>query len=63
MITGSKRYDPDLQMFVVDQSREPDVSHLRFLRWLNEQGRLEHRMASSMPEMSTEQASESPTAA
>jgi hypothetical protein len=63
MNTGSKRYDPDLQMFVVDHSREPDLGHLRFLRWLNEQGRLEHRMSWSMAGVSTEETPEPPPAA
>jgi hypothetical protein len=35
------RYDPDLEMFT-QPSREPDLNRLRFLRWLGEQGRLEH---------------------
>jgi hypothetical protein len=35
------RYDPDLEMFT-EPSREPDLNRLRFLRWLGEQGRLEH---------------------
>jgi hypothetical protein len=39
MITGSKRYDPELQMFV-SEPREPDLNRLLFLRWLHEQGRL-----------------------
>jgi hypothetical protein len=34
-------YDPELQMFP-DRPREPDLAHLQFLRWLAEQGRLEH---------------------
>ncbi len=38
-IKGS-RYDMDLQMFV-EPPREPDLAHLRFLRWLCEHGRLE----------------------
>jgi hypothetical protein len=36
-ITG---YDPSLQMFR-EAAREPDLAHLRFLRWLAEQGLLE----------------------
>ncbi len=35
------RYDGDLQM-VREKPREINVAHLRFLRWLVEQGRLEH---------------------
>lgn len=34
-------YDPSLQMFL-EKAREPDLAHLRFLRWLAEQGLLEH---------------------
>jgi hypothetical protein len=37
-------YDPTLQMFVED-GREPDLRHLRFLRWLAERGQLEHEIA------------------
>jgi hypothetical protein len=40
MITGVKRYDPELHMFVIEP-RDPDVGRLLFLRWLHEQGRLE----------------------
>jgi hypothetical protein len=40
MITGSSRYDPELQMFV-DKQRELDPNRLCFLRWLAERGRLE----------------------
>jgi hypothetical protein len=32
-------YDPSLQMFR-ETAREPDLAHLRFLRWLAEQGLL-----------------------
>ena len=35
------RYDGDLQMFC-EEPREINVAHLRFLRWLVEQGRLEY---------------------
>jgi hypothetical protein len=38
-------YDTELGMFV-DSTREPDCAHLRFLRWLVEQGLLEHEAAS-----------------
>ena len=38
------QYDGTLQMFVEDV-HEPDARHLRFLRWLGEQGRLEHGIA------------------
>ncbi len=34
-------YDNTLQMFV-EGVREPDMRHLRFLRWLAERGELEH---------------------
>ncbi len=44
MPTRSIRYDTDLQMYV-EPPREPDLAHLRFLRWLCEHGRLEHRSA------------------
>ena len=36
------RYDTALQMFV-EETREPDLRRLSFLRWLVESGRLEHR--------------------
>jgi hypothetical protein len=35
------RYDGELQMFR-DEVREPDPEALVFLRWLAEQGKLEH---------------------
>jgi hypothetical protein len=35
------RYDSDLQMFV-EESRDAQRAHLRFLRWLVERGDLEH---------------------
>jgi hypothetical protein len=38
------RYDGTLQMFV-EEAGEPDLSRLRFLRWLAEQGALEHQIA------------------
>ena len=38
------RYDGTLQMFVED-AREPDMSRLRFLRWLAEHSELEHEIA------------------
>jgi len=41
MAIGAGRFDPELQMFA-DQPREPDLTHLQFLRWLGERGRLEH---------------------
>ena len=45
MVTGNRGYDAELQMFVVDRPREPDVTRLRFLRWLGEHGKLEHQTA------------------
>jgi hypothetical protein len=38
------RYDGTLQMFV-EAPRDADPARLRFLRWLVESGRLEHRTA------------------
>ena len=38
------RYDNNIQMCVEDV-REPDMQHLRFLRWLAERGALEHEIA------------------
>jgi hypothetical protein len=35
------RYDTALQMFV-EETREPDLRQLTFLRWLVENNRLEH---------------------
>jgi hypothetical protein len=35
------RYDSALQMFV-EETREPDMARLTFLRWLIENDRLEH---------------------
>jgi hypothetical protein len=43
-MNSTLRYDVDLQMFC-EEPREIDRAHLRFLRWLVEQGRLEHRPA------------------
>ena len=37
-------YDTELQMFV-EPKRELDLEKIRFLRWLAEQGRLEHGAA------------------
>ena len=44
MITRQSRYDPELQMFA-EQPPPPDLARLRFMRWLAEHGRLEHRAA------------------
>lgn len=41
MPVESRGYDTELQMFV-DSPREPDPARLLFLRWLGEQGQLEH---------------------
>jgi hypothetical protein len=41
MDLGGSHYDPSLQMFTAPP-REPDLSRLRFLRWLGERGLLEH---------------------
>jgi hypothetical protein len=41
---ASARYDGELQMFC-DTAREPDRAALRFLRWMIEQGRLEHEVS------------------
>jgi hypothetical protein len=38
------QYDGELQMFV-DGAHEPTKESLLFLRWLAEQGRLEHEVA------------------
>jgi hypothetical protein len=35
------RFDPDLEMFV-EEKHELNVDYLRWMRWLAEQGRLEH---------------------
>jgi hypothetical protein len=40
-MNNTLQYDADLQMF--REAPQPvNVAHLRFLRWLIEQGRLEH---------------------
>ena len=44
MALARKGYDPELQMFI-EHPREPDLARLRFLRWLGEQGLLEHNTA------------------
>lgn len=41
---NSRRYDSALQMFV-EETREPDLRRLTFLRWLVDNNRLEHRAA------------------
>jgi hypothetical protein len=42
--TKGTRYDGELQMFC-DSAREANLEALRFIRWLVEQGRLEHDAA------------------
>lgn len=39
-----RQYDGDLQMFR-DEEREPSREILSFLRWMVEQGRLEHEVS------------------
>jgi hypothetical protein len=41
---AGKAYDGELQMFC-DAVREPNLEALIFLRWLAEQGRLEHEVS------------------
>ena len=41
------RYDGSLQMFV-QEPRDLDIGHLRFFRWLAEQGRLECASVNSL---------------
>jgi hypothetical protein len=43
-MSDPQRYDSDLEMFC-DAPRPLDHAHLCFLRWLAEQGRLEHAPA------------------
>ena len=42
--TKSIRYDGELQMFC-DTTHEANLEALRFIRWMVEQGRLEHDAA------------------
>lgn len=42
-MTGNERYDPELQMYI-QPITEIDLGKLRFLRWLAEQGVLEHEV-------------------
>jgi hypothetical protein len=42
------RYDGELQMYV-EEPREPNDEHLRFLRWLVERGHIEHPVAGPQP--------------
>jgi len=44
MMNDLQRYDGDLEMFREDP-KPVDLARLRFLRWLAEQGRLEHPAA------------------
>jgi hypothetical protein len=41
---AGSRYDGELQMFC-DVAQEPDREKLLFIRWMVEQGRLEHGVA------------------
>ena len=41
MNIGMSGYDSELQMFT-DRPPEPNMDRLRFMRWLVENGRLEH---------------------
>ena len=45
-MSEERRYDGHLQMFV-EEAREPDFTRLAFLRWLGENGRLEHEVFGS----------------
>jgi hypothetical protein len=40
----TRGYDNDLKMFR-EPSKDANMGHLRFMRWLGEQGRLEHAVA------------------
>ena len=40
-MNAPRLYDAELQMFR-EEVREPSLNELRFLRWLAEQGKLEH---------------------
>jgi hypothetical protein len=58
----SRRYDPELQMFV-DTPREPDLAHLRFIRWLAEHGHMEHEvLGAPVGEYAIEELDEHPAA-
>ena len=41
---STRKYDSELQMFC-EPMHELDLARLRFLRWLGEQGQLEHEIA------------------
>jgi hypothetical protein len=43
-MSPDRQYDGNLQMFV-EGPREPDFARLAFLRWLGEQGLLEHAVS------------------
>jgi len=45
-MSAERGYDATLQMFV-EEAREPDFTRLAFLRWLGENGRLEHEVFGS----------------
>jgi hypothetical protein len=40
-MNGTKQYDGELQMFC-EPAHEVDLAKLRFLRWLIDEGKLEH---------------------
>lgn len=41
---GRSSYDPEVQMFK-EPAHEPNMTRLRFMRWLAEHGQLEHAVA------------------
>lgn len=43
---GGGLYDKDLQMYCEDP-KSPDLEKMKFLRWMTEQGRLEHKAYAS----------------
>jgi len=50
MPTENGYYDPDLQMFT-EQTGEPDLAYLHFLRWLAARWQLEHELVSPFLEL------------
>lgn len=42
---GGHKYDATTQMFVEEEPRTPQLESLKFLRWMAEQGKLEHAIA------------------
>jgi hypothetical protein len=55
-------FDPDTQMFR-EGEREPNVGTLRFLRWLAEQEKLEHKVFGPSVGEYSQPADEEPTPA